>query len=60
MLNDLLDRNVTDLGDIYTHVVNKLGVPRPTVRRVARSLRIKYLKKIQILQQNIDKRNLIK
>ena len=41
---------MTDKQDIYTKVVDELGVPRPTVRRVARDLRNELLEKIQILQ----------
>jgi len=49
-INSLLDKGVTDKQDIYTQVVDELGVPRPTVRRVARDLRNELLDKIQILQ----------
>jgi len=35
-INSYLDKGVTDKQDIYTKVVDELGVPRPTVRRVAR------------------------
>ena len=45
-----LDEGVTDKQDIYSKVVDKLGVPRPTVRRVARDLRNELLTKIKILQ----------
>jgi len=38
-INSLLDEGVTDKQDIYSKVVDKLGVPRPTVRREARDLR---------------------
>jgi len=41
---------VRDKQDIYTKVVDELGVPRPTVRRVARDLRNELLEKIKILQ----------
>ena len=51
-INSLLDRGVTDKQDIYTKVVDELGVPRPTVRRVARDLRNELLDKIQILQSD--------
>jgi hypothetical protein len=51
-INSLLDRGVTDKQDIYTKVVDELGVPRPTVRRVARDLRNELLEKIQILQSD--------
>ena len=49
-INSLLDEGVTDKQDIYSKVVDKLGVPRPTVRRVARDLRNDLLTKIKILQ----------
>ena len=49
-INSLLDEGVTDKQDIYSKVVDKLGVPRPTVRRVARDLRNELLTKIIILQ----------
>ena len=49
-INSLLDKGVTDNQDIYTKVVDELGVPRPTVRRVARDLRNELLEKIRILQ----------
>jgi len=49
-INSLLDDGVTDKQDIYSKVVDKLGVPRPTVRLVARDLRNDLLAKIKILQ----------
>ena len=49
-INSLLDEGITDKQDIYSKVVDKLGVPRPTVRRVARDLRNELLTKIKILQ----------
>ena len=51
-INSLLDKGVTDKQYIYTKVVDELGVPRPTVRRVARDLRNELLEKIQILQSD--------
>ena len=49
-INSLLDEGITDKQDIYSKVVVNLGVPRPTVRRVARDLRNELLTKIKILQ----------
>ena len=49
-INSLLDEGITDKQDIYSKVVDNLGVPRPTVRRVARDLRNELLTKIKILQ----------
>jgi len=50
-INSLLDEGVTDKQDIYSKVVDRLGVPRPTVRRVARDFRNELLTKIKILQK---------
>ena len=49
-INSLLDEGITDKQDIYSKVVDNLGVPRPTVRRVARYLRNELLTKIKIIQ----------
>ena len=49
-INSYIDNGITDKQDLYTKVVDELGVPRPTVRRVARDLRNELLEKIQILQ----------
>ena len=49
-INSLLDERISDKQDIYSKVVDNLGVPRPTVRRVARDLRNELLTKIKILQ----------
>jgi len=57
-INSYLDKGVTDKQDIYTKVVDELGVPRPTVRRVARDLRTELLQKIQILQSDMPKATL--
>ena len=54
-INSYLDKGITDKHDIYTKVVDELGVPRPTVRRVARDLRTELLQKIQILQSDMPK-----
>ena len=49
-INSCLEKGLKDKQDIYTTVVSELGVPRPTVRRVARDLRNELLEKIKILQ----------
>ena len=54
-INSYLDKGLTDKQDIYTKVVDDLGVPRPTVRRVARDLRNELLDKIKILQSEVPK-----
>jgi hypothetical protein len=54
-INSFLDKGLTDKQDIYSKVVEELGVPRPTVRRVARDLRNELVDKIKILQSEIPK-----
>jgi len=49
-IKSLIDDGITDKQDIYSKVVDNLGVPRPTVRRVARDFRNELLTKIKILQ----------
>ena len=49
-INSYLEKGLTDKQDIYSKVVEELGVPRPTVRRVARDLRNELLVKIKTLQ----------
>ena len=49
-INSFLDKGIKDMHDIYSKVVDELGVPRPTVRRVARDLRNELVAKIEILQ----------
>jgi len=54
-INSYLNKGISDKQDIYTKVVDDLGVPRPTVRRVARDLRNELLEKIKILQSEVPK-----
>ena len=49
-ITSLIDEGVKDKQEIYSKVVEQLGYPRPTVRRVARELRNDLLNKIKILQ----------
>ena len=44
-----LDKGMTKKTEIYDKVTDELGVPRPTVRRVARDLRSKLQERINIL-----------
>jgi DNA-binding transcriptional regulator LsrR (DeoR family) len=57
-INSYLEKGLTDKQDIYSKVVEELGVPRPTVRRVARDLRNELLAKIKILQSDIPQAEL--
>ena len=54
-INSCLDKGIIDKQDIYSKVVEELGVPRPTVRRVARDLRNELLEKIKILQSDMPR-----
>ena len=56
-INSFLDKGIKDKQDIYTKVVDELGVPRPTVRRVARDLRNELVAKIEILQSETHSSN---
>ena len=48
-----MDNGTTDMGEIYTLIVDELSVPRPTVRRVARDLRLDLMRKIEILERQL-------
>ena len=58
-INSFLDQGLTDKQIIYSKVVDELGVPRPTVRRVARDLRNELLEKIHILQSAMSKEAIV-
>ena len=49
-----LDAGIRDKRKIISEIVEELGVSRPTVRRIARELRNKYLDKVKILQSDFD------
>ena len=48
-----LESGMTDKQEIYSRIVVELNIPRPTVRRIARDLRNKYLERIRILQSEL-------
>ena len=52
-----LDMGLTNKEEIFHKVVDELGVPRPTVRRIARDMRNEMTRKIRILQSEIDPKN---
>jgi hypothetical protein len=49
-----LNMGLTDKNEIYSKVIDELGVPRPTVRRIARDMRSEMVRKVRILQSEID------
>lgn len=48
----LLDAGYTDKDLIIAEVVEQLGIPRPTVRRIIRDMRNEMTRKIKILQSD--------
>jgi len=50
-----LRKGLTDKQDIYQKVVDELGVPRPTIRRIGRDLRNELVEFVKILQSDIPK-----
>jgi DNA invertase Pin-like site-specific DNA recombinase len=48
----LIQEGFVDKHQIYTKVVESLNVPRPTVRRIARELRLDLQRMLTILQQD--------
>ncbi len=52
-IEQYLAKGLTDKEEIFHKVCDELGVPRPTVRRVARDMRTEMLGKIKILQSEI-------
>lgn len=52
-----LNMGLTNKEEIFHKVVDELGVPRPTVRRIARDMRNEMTRKIRILQSEIDPEN---
>ena len=49
-----IDNGLTDKHEIFSKVVEKLQVPRPTVRRCARELKRELLEKIKVLNGEIQ------
>ena len=50
-----LQKGLTDKHDIIQNVVDELGVPRPTIRRVSRDLRNELVEYVKVLQNDIPK-----
>lgn len=55
ILKCISEKGMTDKKKIYTQVVEDLGVPRPTVRRVAGMLRNELSKEISQLEEDLRK-----
>ncbi|MCP6727069.1 MAG: hypothetical protein KJI69_03535 [Patescibacteria group bacterium] len=50
-----IKKGVTDKQELYSKVVNEIGIPRPTVRRIAKLLRDELLSAVSILEQQVEK-----
>ena len=52
-----LEQGVTNKREIFTKVVDELGVPRPTVRRCSRELIVELIEKAKVLGSKLDSGN---
>lgn len=52
-IDALIDSGETNKTNIYTKIVDKTGLPRPTVRRIASEYKKEIEKKIRILTNSI-------
>lgn len=52
--NLIVNKNMTDKQAIFTVIVEKLGVPRPTVRRAARQLKMDLHDIIHVLDGDVS------
>lgn len=57
-INTYLEEGMTDKNALYTKVVSELGVPRPSVRRIARDMRLRdeLLDKVNVLRPAVEAR----
>lgn len=53
ILNCISEKGMTDKREIYTQVVEDMGIPRPTVRRVAKILRNDITEEISQLEERL-------
>lgn len=51
-INTYLEAGMTDKQELYTKVVRELGVPRPSVRRIAHDMRLRdeLIDKVNVLR----------
>jgi len=50
----LLDAGLINKDEIIQKVIEETGVPRPTIRRILRDMRNEMIRKVRILQSEID------
>ena len=55
-INTCLEEGMTDKQALYTKVVEELGVPRPSVRRIAHDMRLRneLLDKVNVLRASVE------
>ncbi len=55
----LLDAGLINKDEIISKVIEETGVPRPTIRRILRDMRNEMIRKIKILQSEIDPEQIV-
>jgi len=53
-IEQLIEIGEKDKEVIYTRIIEDFGIPRPTLRRIARELRQEWANKIKILESELD------
>ncbi len=55
-INTYLEAGMTDKQELYTKVVDELGVPRPSVRRIAHDMRLRdeLIDKVNVLRPAVE------
>lgn len=53
IIEKYLEMGFTDKHKIYTEISEKYNVPRPTVRRCARALRLEMQEKVKVLSNQL-------
>jgi DNA invertase Pin-like site-specific DNA recombinase len=53
-IEQLIEIGEKDKEVIYKRIIEDFGIPRPTLRRIARELRQDWERKIKILESDID------
>ena len=51
-IDQLIDIGEKDKDVIYNRIIEDFGIPRPTVRRIARELKQDWANKIKVLDSN--------
>ncbi len=54
LMEDYMNKGMTNLSEIYTKIEQETKVPRPTIRRVARDYRIRLQNHCAILNSNCE------